>query len=467
MANVFEPLLDKAKEIRDAVYEGENSAERVGGLFVELLTAAAEALYGADGAATLLRKLSANGLLTPGGKLAVEHKGTSATITIPSVSPDGTPGTASAVIGAVGNKAGLMLPAHVEKIESLAESLARLPVLAYDGTVGADVSVDAGTPGRVLVTAALATGGLSVVFQPSSGRFLLCLSVGGETRYFASWVEAEDGAGNVVARASAEYSSGRLFSNSADGRRLYLLRHGDDGLALLGRIDDDGWLDALRARIDGLAESLEDLPVVDFLRVEDGIVLVSEWPGEISVLGTSFEVVYNRAMRLFLLKVASIRGSVVSYYSSWDEVRGASGNVLARPSSDYQRAPEPGAALEPLAGRLFLLRENGSDPARFYAWDGGLLRLVNNFAGKITSILASVSDLASQVDGHTNRLWRVDERLGEHEDLVSAVDEKAEKALNRIESLEYTHAVDVAELRGAIDELKGNLRAAALGGASE
>ncbi|MDE6126589.1 MAG: hypothetical protein K2G30_06510, partial [Muribaculaceae bacterium] len=421
MANAFESLIPTARKIRDAAYEGENTAERVGGLFVELLTAAAEALYGQDGAATLLRELSRDGLLTPGDRLAVEHKATSATITIPTVYADGTSGTSSAVIGAVGNKAGLMLPAHVDKITSVAESLARLPVLPYNGTVGDDVSVDAGAPGRGLLTAAIAAGGLSVVFQPSSGRFLLSLSVGGETRYFAYWTEAEDGAGNVVARASSEYSSGRLFSNSADGRRLYLLREGADGQAQLCRIDDDGRIDALRARIDKLAEALEDLPVVDFIRIEDALVAVSDWPGAIQTAANQCGVVYNSRLRLFLLKVASAVSREVSYYSSWDEVRATSGDLLARPSADYQRRPEGGDAAEVLSGRLFLLRANGSDPAVLYAWDGGMLRQVNNFAGKITSILASVADLASEVDGHTNRLWRAEERLGDHEDMISAV----------------------------------------------
>lgn len=217
MTNEFDSLLDRAKEIRDAVYEGENTAERVGSMFVELLTAASEALYGADGADTLLRKLSAKGLLTPGDALAVEHKGTSASITIPSASPDGTPGSASAVIGAVGNKAGLMLPAHVNAIDSNSAAVTsirkwveELPVLAFAGTVeGATVS--GLTPGRIQLQTAHAQGLTAVVFDTLTQKFLLRIASGESFAYYETWYGAGDG--ETALRPHSEYAAGCLFSN--------------------------------------------------------------------------------------------------------------------------------------------------------------------------------------------------------------------------------------------------------------
>lgn len=227
MTNEFDSLLDRAKEIRDAVYEGENTAERVGSMFVELLTAASEALYGADGADTLLRKLSAKGLLTPGDALAVEHKGTSASITIPSVSPDGTPGSASAVIGAVGNKAGLMLPAHVETINDtaatlagLVDRLAELPVVDFDAVSHTSLPA-APWPGEISTLGCT----FRVIYGEEFGQFLLEVSTirGSDTARYTSWDEIRASDGKVLARPSSDYNdydgesgtftplSGRLF----------------------------------------------------------------------------------------------------------------------------------------------------------------------------------------------------------------------------------------------------------------
>lgn len=227
MANEFDSLLDKAKEIRDAVYEGENTAERVGSMFVELLTAASKALYGADGADTLLRKLSAKGFLTPGDALAVEHKGTSARINLPTVTPDGTPGTASAEIGAVGVKAGLMLPAHVETINdtaatlaALVDRLAELPVADFD-TVSLTSLPAAPWPGEISTLGCT----FRVIYGEESGQFLLEVSTirASETARYTSWDEIRASDGKVLARPSADYNdydeesgafcplSGRLF----------------------------------------------------------------------------------------------------------------------------------------------------------------------------------------------------------------------------------------------------------------
>lgn len=64
------------------------------------------------------------GVLTP--TLGVDHKANSAQIHIDKLLPDGSKGTETAIISAVGTKAGLMLPKHVEKINENATAIETL-----------------------------------------------------------------------------------------------------------------------------------------------------------------------------------------------------------------------------------------------------------------------------------------------------------------------------------------------------
>lgn len=65
-----------------------------------------------------------NGALT--GGVTVEHKANSVKVCIPKVAEDGSHSTEDAVIGAVGVKAGLMLPKHVAAIEKSTEDIEKL-----------------------------------------------------------------------------------------------------------------------------------------------------------------------------------------------------------------------------------------------------------------------------------------------------------------------------------------------------
>lgn len=131
MPNAFDQLLPAAQQVRDAVREGENSAERVGTLFVDLVNALSEGLYGRVGLSTLitalsnsLTKLSAQGLLSP--SVTVEHKANSVRLSFPVVNADGSTATDSVSIGTVGIKAGLMLPNHVTVLEVTSHELGLL-----------------------------------------------------------------------------------------------------------------------------------------------------------------------------------------------------------------------------------------------------------------------------------------------------------------------------------------------------
>lgn len=68
--------------------------------------------------------LDGTGALTP--EVAVEHKANSVRLTFGAVDPGGAAGTRTAVIGAVGIKAGLMLPSHAQAISDLAVAVADL-----------------------------------------------------------------------------------------------------------------------------------------------------------------------------------------------------------------------------------------------------------------------------------------------------------------------------------------------------
>ena len=65
-----------------------------------------------------------NGALT--GGVTVEHTANSVKVCIPKVAEDGSHSTEDAVIGAVGVKAGLMLPKHVAAIEKSTEDIEKL-----------------------------------------------------------------------------------------------------------------------------------------------------------------------------------------------------------------------------------------------------------------------------------------------------------------------------------------------------
>lgn len=67
------------------------------------------------------RKMYQGGVLTP--VLSVEHKANSVKISIPVAKPDGSSSTTEGVIGAVGIKAGLMLPKHVDSIDKNADDI--------------------------------------------------------------------------------------------------------------------------------------------------------------------------------------------------------------------------------------------------------------------------------------------------------------------------------------------------------
>lgn len=95
--------------------------------------------------------LAGSGALTPG--VRVEHKGGSARIVIASVGPDGSAGEISASIGAVGNKAGLMLPEHAEAITDLGR---RLGLLETTG---------GGSPGGECGCAAIAEEEIEALFD--------------------------------------------------------------------------------------------------------------------------------------------------------------------------------------------------------------------------------------------------------------------------------------------------------------
>ncbi len=240
MADELNNLIRKAETVRDAVFEGENTAERVGGLFVEILEDLAGRLFGDTGIVTMFAthkvladKLAANGLLTP--ELKIEHKATSVKLTVPSVGPDGAPGESSASIGAVGIKAGLMLPSHAAAIEQLGNWAAALPVADFAGTVSG-VSVTAGGLGRVPSLAAHNAGAASVVFDTGGNRFLLRVGapISDPPAYYSEWAAAGTGTGAL--RPYSDYSAGKLFRDTTAGK-LYTW-DGSGTLRLLGNLSD-------------------------------------------------------------------------------------------------------------------------------------------------------------------------------------------------------------------------------------
>lgn len=203
--------------------------------------------------------LSEEGLLYPG--IAVEHKASSAKISIPAIGPDGTLYNSEANIGAVGNKAGLMLPSHVERIDantgavsSLRVRIQKLPVLDFAGTVEG-VAVSGTVPERIQLQAALAQGLADVVFDENTQKFLLRISIGDTPAYDETWFTATSG--ETILRPKSEYAAGALFSN---GGVLYAWDGPGTALCRIGSLGPRvGYVESRLARLEERQGDLSDI----------------------------------------------------------------------------------------------------------------------------------------------------------------------------------------------------------------
>lgn len=320
-------------------------------------------------------------------------------------------------------------------IERLSSALAALKPVPFTSVVTSAGGVMSPTPpDRLTILAALTAGSAGMYYDKTLKRFLLRLTTADSAKNYISWGEITDGDGNAVFPASSAYVAGKLYHCSEDNT-VYTLAQGstlrplgslgavcealhkdgalkpdieveadEEGVTIVfkaaspsGEVDAQAVIPAADEETAGLMlpshlaaiatlESLwDELPVVPFAGFDSSLAAISQWPGELSALGKSLDVVF-KGDRFCLRAQQSGSLSIPTYYDHWDQIT-LGGKVVARSSAHYSDSES-----KPRQGCLFLLAGETSDGNTLYAFDGAALRPANSFAAAIEQAKTALFD---------------------------------------------------------------------------
>ncbi len=136
--------------------------------------------------------------------------------------------------------------------------------------------------------------------------------------------------------------------------------------------------ESLSERIEAVKTALERLPIAEFAEIVEGALSPQSAPTRIEFIGAlssgTASVVFSKALGRFLFRIKA--GSTSLYYMTWTEAAIA---PWLKPSSYY------------VAGRLFL----GTNPPRFYTWNGGgaALKRLGDYYDILTGLASVSADL--------------------------------------------------------------------------